>query len=69
MASRLNEHEFEQTLGDSEGQGNLACFIPQGHKEQDTTEVMNNNNNFVIEVYKCNTDFGTTKYGADVTNA
>ena len=21
----LNEHEFEQTLGDSEGQGSLAC--------------------------------------------
>ena len=23
---RLNIHEFEQTLGDSEGQGSLACF-------------------------------------------
>ena len=22
---RLNENEFEQTLGDGEGQGNLAC--------------------------------------------
>ena len=22
---RLNGHEFEQTLGDSEGQGSLAC--------------------------------------------
>ena len=22
---RLNEHEFEQTLGDGEGQGSLAC--------------------------------------------
>ena len=22
---RLNEHESEQTLGDSEGQGSLAC--------------------------------------------
>ena len=22
---RLNEHEFEQTLGDSEGQGSLVC--------------------------------------------
>ena len=21
----LNEHEFEQTLGDAEGQGSLAC--------------------------------------------
>ena len=24
----LNGHEFEQTLGDSEGQGNLACCSP-----------------------------------------
>ena len=25
---QLDEHEFEQTLGDSEGQGNLACYSP-----------------------------------------
>ena len=25
-------HEFEQTLGNSEGQGSLACFSPWGHK-------------------------------------
>ena len=29
-------HEFKQTLGDSGGQGNLACFSPQGRKESDT---------------------------------
>ena len=29
---RLNGHEFEQTLGDSEGQGNLACCSPQSHR-------------------------------------
>ena len=23
---RLNGHKFEQTLGDSEGQGNLLCY-------------------------------------------
>ena len=28
----LNEHEFEQTPGDSEGQGSLACCSPWGHK-------------------------------------
>ena len=28
----LNEHEFEQTLGDSEGQRGLACYSPQGLK-------------------------------------
>ena len=35
---RLNGHEFEQTQGDSEGQGSLACCSPWGHKESDTTE-------------------------------
>ena len=35
---RLNGHEFEQTPGDSEGQGSLACCGPWGHKELDTTE-------------------------------
>jgi len=34
----LNGHEFEQTLGDSEGQGSLACCRPWGHKELDMTE-------------------------------
>ena len=34
---RLNGHEFEQTLGDSEGQGSLACYSPWGCKGSDTT--------------------------------
>ena len=37
----LNGHEFEQALGDSEGQGSLACHSPWGHKELDTTEWLN----------------------------
>ena len=32
---QLNGHEFEQTPGDSEGQGSLACCNPWGHKELD----------------------------------
>ena len=31
-------HETEQTLGNGEGQGSLACCSPWGHKESDTTE-------------------------------
>ena len=31
----LNGHEFGQTMGDGEGQGSLACYSPQGHKESD----------------------------------
>ena len=42
---RLNGHECEQTLGDGEGQGNLACCSPWGRKESDTTEWLNYNNN------------------------
>ena len=39
----LNGHEFEQTPGDSEGQGSLACYSPWGHKRSDTTYCLNNN--------------------------
>ena len=42
---QLNEHEFEQTPGDGEGQGSLACCSPWGSKELDTTERLINNNN------------------------
>ena len=34
---RLNEHEFEQAPGDSEGQGSLVYCSPRGRKELDTT--------------------------------
>ena len=40
---RLNEHELEQTPGDSEGQGSLAGYNAWGCKEfSDTTERINN---------------------------
>ena len=35
---RLDEHEFEGTLGDSEGQGSLASCSPWGRKESDVSE-------------------------------
>ena len=38
MASSTHGYEFEQTLGDSEGQGSQACCSPWGHKESDVTE-------------------------------
>ena len=31
---QFNGHEFEQTPGDSEGQGSLACCSPWGHRVQ-----------------------------------
>ena len=42
----LKGHEFEQTPGDSEGQGSLACCSPWGHKESNTTYWLNNNKCF-----------------------
>ena len=35
---RLNGHEFEQSLGDSEGQETLVYCSPWSHKELDITE-------------------------------
>ena len=38
----LKGHEFEQTPGDTEGQGSLVCCSPWGQKELDMTEWLNN---------------------------
>ena len=34
----FNGHDVEQTPGNGEGQGSLACFSPWGCKKSDTTE-------------------------------
>ena len=39
---RLNGHEFEQTLGDSGGQGSLVCCSLWAYKESDTTQQLHN---------------------------
>ena len=41
MVGWNHRHEFEQTWGDSEVQGSLACCSPWGHKESDTTGRLN----------------------------
>ena len=43
---QLDGHEFEQAPGDGEGQGSLVWCSPWGRKELDTTECLNNNNNW-----------------------
>ena len=35
---RLNEYEFEKTVGVGDGQCVLSCFSPTGCKELDMTE-------------------------------
>ena len=39
---RLKGHEFEQALGNSDGQGGLACCSPWGHKASDVTGQLSN---------------------------
>ena len=54
MAGRyhwLNGHEFEQALGDSEGQRSMVCCSPWGHRESDVTERLNNRY-FLLSVTK-----------------
>ena len=37
----FNGHEFDQAAGVGDGQGILVCCSPWGHKELDTTELLN----------------------------
>ena len=41
---QLNGHEFEQALGDGEGQGRLVCCSSWGHEESDMSEWLNSSN-------------------------
>ena len=46
---QFNGREFEQTLGDGEGQVSLACYSSWGRKELDMIEQPNNNKKFKKE--------------------
>ena len=43
---QFNGYEFEQALGDGEGQGSLACYSPWGCKGSHMTELLNNSRRF-----------------------
>ena len=47
---QLSGCEFGQTLGDSEGQGSLACCSLWGHKELDMPYQLNNNSGSILQV-------------------
>ena len=49
---QFNGYDFEQALGDGEGQESLVCCSPWGHKELDTAEQLNSNNH--------NADYGAS---------
>ena len=48
----FNGHEFEQALGDGEGQGILACCSPWGHRKLGMTERLNNNNTMSMYLFQ-----------------
>ena len=50
---QLNGHEFEQALGDGEGQGSLASCSWWGPKESDMTELLNKNQMYVYTLQPC----------------
>ena len=55
---QLNGHEFEQTLGDGDGQGSLACCSPWGLTESDTAVYMFsrysvNSSHFLLPPFPC----------------
>ena len=54
---QLDGHELEQVLGDSDGQGSLACCSPWGQKESDTTEGLKNKNNSSLLMSREKTHF------------
>ena len=48
----LNRHKFEQTPGDSEGQGSLECCSSWGCKESDMTWQMKSNSNMYDRIHQ-----------------
>ena len=50
---QLNRHEFEQALGDGEGQGSLASCSWWGPKESNMTELLNKNQMYVYTLQPC----------------
>ena len=48
---QLNGHEFQQTLGDGEGDRSLAGWSPWSHQELDRTEWLNNNGNIPLSIH------------------
>ena len=45
---RFNRDEFQQTPGNSGGQGSLTCCSPWGHKELGTTERVDNKSIYIL---------------------
>ena len=65
---QVNGKKFEQTPGDSKGQGILVHCSPWDHKESDTTHQLNNNNynnvrvNVSCQICSCFAQIGLEYY-------
>ena len=60
---QLNGHEFEQTLVNSEGQGNMVCCSPWGLQVLDTTEQPNKNmSDFCLAFHSYLLNFGFSEF-------
>ena len=57
----LDGHEFEQTLGDGEGQESLVCCSPWDCKELDMTKRLNNNNKVRLHTLQENDNISVCK--------
>ena len=64
----LDKHEFEQALGDGEGQGSLVCYSPWSCKELDMTEQVINNVTFFCESVVEDPGIQTTHSRTDLEN-
>ena len=62
---QLNGHEFEQTLGDSEGQGSHQRCIPLGERvaESDMTEQQHETKESVLFTIQHDGSCGLVTYG------
>jgi len=69
MASLLDGHEFEQTLGDSEGQGSLACCSPGGPVSRTWLSdwIKTTPKSLLKEVYEDDTSTIPTNWGLSTT--
>ena len=48
---QINGQELDQSPGDGEGQGSLACCSPWSRKEVDTTERLSNNKKSWLSIW------------------
>ena len=56
----LDGHEFEQAPGVGDGQGSLVCYNPCGHKESDTTKLLNWTELICLETTSWRTQFSVS---------